>query len=70
MLFSDPWEWSGTYKVTTDTASYWVSENGCEWKLLNNGLMMVELLQKRNWRNWNKGLRYGIITNRNRWSKR
>ena len=32
MLFTDPWEWSGMYRVTTNDASkqeYWVSENGC-----------------------------------------
>jgi len=51
MLFSDPWEWSGTYKVTTDTASYWVSENGCGMEAIeqwvnDGGIITEEELEK------------------------
>jgi hypothetical protein len=32
LMLSDPWEWSGMYKVTTDDPKrqeYWVMDGGC-----------------------------------------
>ena len=58
MLFTDPWEWSGMYRVTTDIINvdssnqeYWVSENGCgmedieQW-VDDGGIITEEELEK------------------------